>query len=59
MAAWTYSMPFPRVKATSWAAVEPASRMWYPEMEMVLKLGTSSAQNSKMSVMIRIEGPGG
>jgi len=37
----------------------PASRMWYPEMEMVLKLGISPAQNSKMSVMSRIEGSGG
>jgi len=30
-----------------------------PEMEMVLKLGISPAQNSKMSVMSRIEGSGG
>jgi hypothetical protein len=28
-------------------------------MEMVLKFGTSSAQNSKMSVMMRIDGSGG
>ena len=26
------------------AAVAPASRMWYPEIEIVLKLGSRSAQ---------------
>ena len=27
-AAWTYAMPFASVNAISWAAVDPASRMW-------------------------------
>ena len=27
-AAWTYAIPFASVNAISWAAVEPASRMW-------------------------------
>ena len=52
-------MPSASVKAISWAAVDPASRMWYPEMEMVFHLGTWLLQNSKMSVMSRMEGLGG
>jgi len=40
----TYSMPSRRVKANSWAAVEPASRMWYPEMEIEFQRGMCSVQ---------------
>jgi hypothetical protein len=32
------------VKATSCAAVAPASRMWYPEIEMLFHDGISAAQ---------------
>jgi len=52
-------MPSARVKAISWAAVQPASRMWYPEIDMVFQLGTFAAQNSKMFVMSRMLGRGG
>ena len=38
-AASQYAMPFASVKASSCAALAPASRMWYPEIEIVLKLG--------------------
>jgi hypothetical protein len=31
--------PFFRVNASSSTAVEPASRMWYPEIEIVLNFG--------------------
>ena len=34
----TYSTPSRSVKASSWSAVEPASRMWYPEIEIVFQL---------------------
>ena len=47
------------VNAISCTAVEPASRMWYPEIEMVFHFGTFLAQYSKMLVMIRIDGLGG
>ena len=47
------------VKAISCTAVEPASRMWYPEIEIVFQLGMFAEQYPKMSVMIRIEGRGG
>jgi hypothetical protein len=47
------------VNATSWEAVEPASRMWYPDMDIVFQLGTLSEQYAKMSVMSRIDGSGG
>ena len=47
------------MNASSCTAVAPASRMWYPLTEIVFHCGTSSAQNAKMSVMIRIEGRGG
>ncbi len=40
IAASTYAMPFASVNASSWTAVEPASRMWYPEIEIVLKRGS-------------------
>ena len=55
----TYSMPSRSVKASSCSAVAPASRMWYPLTEIVFQRGTSFAQNSKMSVMSRIDGRGG
>ena len=44
MAASTYAMPLASVKAISCTAVEPASRMWYPEMEIVFQLGRLAAQ---------------
>ncbi len=40
----TYANPSASVNASSCRAVEPASRMWYPEIEMVFHCGTSSAQ---------------
>jgi hypothetical protein len=43
-AAWTYEMALARVKATSCTAVHPASRMWYPEIEMVFHFGMRSRQ---------------
>ena len=55
----TYSMPSRSVKASSCAAVEPASRMWYPLTETVFHFGTSFAQKAKMSVMSRIDWRGG
>ena len=55
----TYSMPSRSVKASSWSAVAPASRMWYPLTEIVFHFGTSVAQNAKTSVMRRIDGRGG
>ena len=55
----TYSTPSRSVKASSWSAVEPASRMWYPEIEIVFHFGTCFAQNENWSVISRIEGRGG
>ena len=55
----TYSMPSRSVKASSWRAVEPASRMWYPEIEIVFHFGTRSMQKENWSVMRRMEGRGG
>ena len=43
-AAWQYAIPFASVKASSCAAVAPASRMWYPEIEIVLMSGSRSWQ---------------
>ena len=43
-AASQYAIPFTSVNASSWAALAPASRMWYPEIEIVLKAGSRSAQ---------------
>jgi len=34
-AAPAYAIPLASVNASSWTAVEPASRMWYPEIEIV------------------------
>ena len=55
----TYSTPSRSVKASSCAAVAPASRMWYPLTEIVFQRGTRSAQKEKTSVISRIEGRGG
>ena len=52
-------MPSASVKASSWTAVEPASRMWYPLIEMVFHFGTRAVQNAIRSVMMRSEGAGG
>src|SRR5512141_2942162 len=41
---FTYSTPSRSVKARSWSAVEPASRMLYPEIEIVFHFGTCFAQ---------------
>jgi hypothetical protein len=59
IAACTYAIPLASVNAISCAAVEPASRMWYPEMLIVFHFGTRSLQKAKMSVMIRMDGAGG
>jgi hypothetical protein len=32
------------VNASSWVAVDPASRMWYPEIEIVFQRGNRSVQ---------------
>src|ERR1700680_1495378 len=55
----TYSMPSRKVKASSCTAVEPASRIWYPEIEIGLKRGTCCVANSMESVTSRMEGRGG
>jgi hypothetical protein len=52
-------MALANVNATSCEAVEPASRMWYPLIEIVFQFGSSRSQNAKMSVTIRSEGRGG
>ena len=56
---WTYSIPSRSVNASSWAAVAPASRMWYPLTEIVFHFGTSRVQNSNTSVISRMDGRGG
>ena len=43
-AACAYAIPLASVKASSCAAVAPASRMWYPEIEIVLISGSRSWQ---------------
>jgi hypothetical protein len=58
-AASAYAIPFASVKPSSCTAVAPASRMWYPEIEIVLKRGRRSWQYAKRSVVIRIVGRGG
>ena len=58
-AASQYAIPFASVNASSCAAVDPASRMWYPEIEIVFQRGIRSAQYAKRSVVSRIEGRGG
>ena len=52
-------MPLAMVKASSCTAVEPASRMWYPEIEIVFQPGISASQYAKRSVVSRIDGFGG
>jgi hypothetical protein len=58
-AAWQYAIPWARVNASSCTAVAPASRMWYPEIEIVFHFGSRSWQYAKRSVVIRIDGFGG
>src|SRR5689334_19709023 len=58
-AARQYAIPFARVNASSCTAVEPASRMWYPEIEIVFHRGMLSAQYANRSVVILIDGRGG
>ena len=41
---------FENVKANSCTALEPASLIWYPEIEIVFQLGIFSLQYSKISV---------
>ncbi len=59
MPARMYCTPSARVYASSRSAVAPASWMWYPEIEIELNRGISFEVNSKMSLMIRIDGCGG
>jgi hypothetical protein len=47
------------VKASSWTPVAPASRMWYPLIEIGFQRGISFAQNSIMSTTSRTAGRGG
>ena len=58
-AALQYAIPFASVKASSCVADAPASRMWYPEIEIVFHLGIRSAQYANRSVVSRIDGLGG
>src|SRR5581483_5476949 len=55
----TYSMASANVNASSCTALEPASRMWYPEMLTGYHWGTFFEQYSIMSPIRRIEGLGG
>ena len=55
-AARPYAMPFASVNASSCTAVEPASRMWYPEIEIVFQRGIRSSQYANRSVVSRIDG---
>ena len=59
IAASTYANPSASVNASSCTAFEPASRMWYPEIEIGCQRGISCAQNSIMSTTSRIDGSGG
>ena len=58
-AASTYAIALASVNATSCTAVEPASRMWYPLIEIVFQFGSSRAHHAKMSVTMRSECRGG
>src|SRR5437016_1621868 len=55
----TYSSPFANVKPSSCTAVAPASRMWYPEIEIGLKLIFAREVNRKMSATSHSDGSGG
>ena len=55
----TYANPSASVNASSCAAVEPASRMWYPEIDTGCMSGISAAHHSIMSTTSRIDGAGG
>ena len=46
------------VKASSWTAVAPASRMWYPLIDTGCHLGMCFEQNSIMSTTMRTAGRG-
>ena len=52
-------MPSARVKASSWAAVAPASRMWYPLIDTGCQRGIFRLQKSIMSTTMRTAGRGG
>ncbi len=52
-------MALATAKPISWAAVQPASRMWYPDSEMALKRGASVAHQAIRSAASRSEGAGG
>jgi len=58
-AARQYAIPFATVNPSSCTAVAPASRMWYPEIEIVFQRGIRSAQYANRSVVSLIEGFGG
>ena len=47
------------MNASSWAAVLPASRMWYPDTEIGCQRGISAVQKRIVSATIRIDGRGG
>ena len=47
------------MNASSSAAVEPASRMWYPEIDTECHRGISAAVNEIVSRTSRIDGRGG
>ena len=59
MAACTYAMACASVNATSCTAVDPASRMWYPLIDIVFHCGISRSQYAMTSVTMRSEGRGG
>ena len=59
MHASTYAKPSASVNASSCAAVEPASRMWYPEIETGCISGISREHHSIMSTTSRSDGSGG
>ena len=47
------------MNASSWAAVAPASRMWYPEIEIGCQRGMCRVHHSIMSIISRIDGSAG
>ncbi len=55
----TYANPLASVNASSCAAVDPASRMWYPEIETGCQRGSSAVAKRTTSVTSRIDGRGG